>query len=233
MCARVPAGQSAPLTIRGHLIGRSDPPHAQGSRAKSGGTRRAECGDSHPLSENSSAFRVPGATSAGRPAAGDHQEAADGAAPGRPAKRRDGVRAGDRAGARAPWRRPPSGRARGDAAGARGATVLADPAPRVTARGLAREPARAGRAWCRGTRRAREVRRGSSDARLTRNAGGVEGHARGERAAFGDRTQAGRASDSPSTGFPLIPGSVRETSHGLFEGLPIPHSRCRARPRVP
>jgi hypothetical protein len=36
--------------------------------------------------------------------------------------------------------------ARGDAAGARGATVLADSAPRVTARGLAREPRRGGRA---------------------------------------------------------------------------------------
>jgi site-specific recombinase XerD len=37
---------------------------------------------------------VPGATSAGRPAAGDHQEATDGAAP---AERRDGGRACDRA----------------------------------------------------------------------------------------------------------------------------------------
>jgi hypothetical protein len=34
------------------LIGRSDPSDAQGSGATSGGTRRAECGDSHLLGEN-------------------------------------------------------------------------------------------------------------------------------------------------------------------------------------
>ena len=45
----------------------------------------------------------------------------------------------DRAGARALWRRPPLSRARGDAAGARGATVEVVLAPRVTDRVASRE----------------------------------------------------------------------------------------------
>ncbi len=72
-CARVPADQSAPLPISGPLIGRSDPSEAQGSGAKSGGTRHADCGDSLLSAAAAPAVRVTGATSAGRPASGDHQ----------------------------------------------------------------------------------------------------------------------------------------------------------------
>ncbi len=75
----------------GPVIGRSDPPDAQGSGAKSGGTRRAACGDSHLLAE----LVVRAACRARRP-------------------RADCIR------------------------GASEATIGA--APRVTARGLAREP---------------------------------------------------------------------------------------------
>jgi hypothetical protein len=123
------------------------------------------------------AGRVTGATSAGRPAPGDQKQATNHRGlRGQPTKRRDGVRAPDRGRDRAPWRRPPRSRARGDAAGARGATVLADAAARVTARGLAREPWRGVRAGAtrarqpsrRCTRRDREVRRGLSASRCQR-----------------------------------------------------------------
>ena len=152
-CARVPADQSARLPISPGLIGRSDPSHAQGSGAKSRGTRRAECGDCHPLGETAqhSACRArrpradlrPGITRGNR---------RRGSWPASSAPR---WRASfGLAGARAPWRRPSSSRARGDAAGARGVTGLADAAPRVTERGLAREPGRGGRA---GAARARPI----------------------------------------------------------------------------
>jgi hypothetical protein len=49
-CARVPEDQSARLPITGrHVIGRSEPSHAQASGAKSRGTRRAACHHSRSL----------------------------------------------------------------------------------------------------------------------------------------------------------------------------------------
>ena len=94
-----------------------------------------------------SARRVPGATSAGRPAPGDHQEqqSARLRASQQSAAMARELPVGARA--RAPWRRHwPSSQARGDAAGARGAAVELMLAPRVTARGLAREQRRGVRA---------------------------------------------------------------------------------------
>jgi len=91
-CARVPADQSAPLRIRHCLIGATL--YAQGSG--SGGTRRAACHHGLALGAAVRAGCVPGATSTGRPAPGDQREATVGAAPGRPAMRRDGGRASDR-----------------------------------------------------------------------------------------------------------------------------------------
>ena len=55
------------------VIGRSDPSDAQGSGANSRGTRRAACDHCLPLGAAVPAGRVPGATSTGRPAPGDHQ----------------------------------------------------------------------------------------------------------------------------------------------------------------
>jgi hypothetical protein len=128
------------------LIGRSDPSDAQGSGATSGGTRRAECGDSHLLGENELGIPRAGRDVRG-PTCGRGSPGATRRRGSWPAaKRRDGAGAGGRGRARAPWRRPPLGRARGGAAGARAAAVLADPAARVTARGLAREPRRGVRA---------------------------------------------------------------------------------------
>ena len=113
--------------------------YAQGSGSR--GTRRAACHHGLALGAAVRAGRVPGATSTGRPAAGDQQGATVGAAPGRPAKRRDGGRAFDRAGARPPWRRPPSSRARGVGAGAGRAGLSGVPIRAACrTRGLAREP---------------------------------------------------------------------------------------------
>jgi hypothetical protein len=44
-------GPKRATSDNGPIIGRSDPSDTQGSGAKSRGTRRAECRDSHPLSE--------------------------------------------------------------------------------------------------------------------------------------------------------------------------------------
>ena len=45
-------GPKRATSDNGPIIGRSDPYDTQGSGAKSRGTRRAECGDSHLLGEN-------------------------------------------------------------------------------------------------------------------------------------------------------------------------------------
>ena len=121
------------------LIGRSDPSDAQGSGATSGGTRRAECGDSHPLGEGGLGIPRAGRDVRG-PTCGRGSPGATRRRGSWPAAmRRDGVRARGRGRARAPWRRIALGQARGDAAGARAAAERADSAARVTARGLARE----------------------------------------------------------------------------------------------
>jgi len=151
------------------VIGRSDPSDTQGSGAHSRGTRRAECGDSQPLSEQTCIPRD-GRDVRGPTCTRGSPGATVAAAPGRPAKRRDGVRAFVGA------ELVRHGGAPGHPAG-REATRLARGAPRSSwscaprdrSRGLAREPRRgvragATRAWpsCRRrTRRAREVRRGA------------------------------------------------------------------------
>jgi len=70
--ARVPADQSARLTIMGPLSGGATF-RDSGSGAHSRGTRRAACHNSRSFGAADLAGRVPGATSAGRPAPGDHQ----------------------------------------------------------------------------------------------------------------------------------------------------------------
>jgi hypothetical protein len=174
-----PAGQSARLRIipRG-LSGGATLTRDRGAErtAAEPGTRAATTAF---LSCGRPAARVTGATPAGRPARPQQPEQRAVAAPGQPAMRRDGARADDRARARAPWRRPPWSRARGDAAGARGAAALADPAPRVNsawprARALARRPSGATRATpsCR-RRTRRAVRAGAGRGGGRRRRGSV------------------------------------------------------------
>jgi hypothetical protein len=150
--ARVPADQRRATDDNGPIIGRSDPSDTQGSGAHSRGTRRAECGDGHPLSEQTCIPRA-GRDVRGPTCSRGSPEATDGAASGRPAKRRDGARASGRGSSSCAMAAPraiqPGARRRGWRAGRRGRAGLA---PRVTARGLAREPwrgVRAGatRAW--------------------------------------------------------------------------------------
>ena len=150
----------------GPIIGRSDLPRLRERSAQSRNPARG-LPQLPSLGAAIPAARVPGATSAGRPAPGDHQR--------QPTAR---LLAGQQSAAMAWSFRPgrsscamaapqaaqPGARRRGWRAGRRG---RAGPAPRVTARGLARKPGRrpsgrdaCWRPWDRGTRRAREVRRG-------------------------------------------------------------------------
>jgi len=139
--ARVPTDQSARLTITGPLSGGATLPTLRGAE-RTVAEPGARAATTAFLRCCRSAARVPGAASAGRPAAGDHQRqqtarllagqqsaamvcelvvepelVRHGGAPGHPA-RREATRL------------------------ARGAPRASWSAPRVTARGLAREPGR-------------------------------------------------------------------------------------------
>jgi hypothetical protein len=118
----------------GPIIGRSDPSHAQGSGAHSRGTRRAECGDSHPLSEQKCIPRA-GRDVRGPTCTRGSPEATGGAAPGRPAMRRDGVRAFGRCASTRAMAAPPCNPARREATRlARGAPLPSEScAPRDSA----------------------------------------------------------------------------------------------------